>query len=77
MNVFVIKRHVTETWNAPPPTFLAVAIDEEAAKCWIQDEVDGKHSSSHQYMTGKSADWWIKYGTFSITSVEVQMGVKR
>ena len=55
--------------------FVAVAADEDAARQWIQDEVDGRHTSGNQYMKGQSADWWIQYGTFSLTSIEVH-GVK-
>lgn len=68
----VVKRHETDSWNAGPPVFCVVASSEGAAKAWIQDEVDGKHDDSgHRYAQGKDADWWLKYGTFSITPVEV------
>lgn len=66
----VIKAHETESYNAGPGRFCAVAKDEEAAKRWIQDEVDRKHGET-AYMQGKDADWWIEYGAFSLTEVEV------
>lgn len=72
MDVVLIKRHVTDSWNPPPPVCVAVAADEDAAKRWIQDEVDGKHESTHSYMKGKDADWWIKYGTFTLTPATIQ-----
>lgn len=72
MQVIVVERNVTDSWNAPPPVFLAVAKSENAAKKWIQDEVDGHHNTSHSYMQGKDADWWIAQGTFSLKSVYFQ-----
>lgn len=74
MDIYVVQHHTVDSWNGPPPTFAAVGIDEEAAKVWIQDEVDGKHQSSHSYAQGHTADWWLEYGAFSIKKVEVQMG---
>lgn len=71
MNVVVVRRHVVDSWNVPPPEICAVAIDIEAAKQWIQDEVDHKHDYSNTYMQGKNADWWIEYGIFSLLVVEV------
>lgn len=67
----VVKKHQTESWNPGPPLFCVVATDEGAAKRWIQDEVDGKHDPSFSsFAKGKTADWWLAYGTFSITPVE-------
>ena len=71
MKVVVIERHVVDSYSGPPPMFCAVAVDEVAAKLWIEDEVDGKHKSGHRYAEGKTADWWIQYGTFSLTPTEV------
>lgn len=52
--------------------FCTVAIDKEAAKRWIQDEVDQKHGNSHLYMQGKTADWWINdYPVFKLVPTEV------
>lgn len=68
----VVKRHQTDTYHAGPPVFCVVAVNERAAKQWIQDEVDGKHNSGNRYAQGKDADWWIEYGTFSLTKVDVQ-----
>ena len=65
--LYVIKRHQTDSYNAGPPVFLGVAATPEAAKLWIQNEVDGLHNTSHTYAKGYSVDWWIEYGTFSIT----------
>lgn len=71
MNVYVIKRHETDSWNAGPPVFCAVAGSQESALRWIQDEVDHKHDSGHRYMQGKPAQRWVDYGTFSIKETEV------
>lgn len=71
MQVIVIKRHQVDSWNGVS-TFLTVAVDEDAAIRWIQDEVDHKHGSGHTYAEGKSALWWINYGTFSIDRIDVQ-----
>lgn len=72
MNVVVIKRHSTD--GSAAPIFMAVASDMDSAKRWIQDEVTdgGPHGTGHTYMQGKSPDWWINYGVFSLTSMEVQ-----
>jgi hypothetical protein len=70
--IVVIERCATETWAGPPPVLAAVASDEEAAKRWIQDEVDGKHNSGHSYASGHSAEWWIEYGTFRLSDMEIQ-----
>jgi len=73
MNVIVIEKHDVNSWNYIMPVFQAICSDEDVAKKWIQDEVDGKHpNSGTRYMRNKDADWWIKYGTFSLRSVEIQ-----
>lgn len=66
--VWIVKHHQTDTWNAGAPYFCVAAISEEAAKRWIEME-----TKSSQYAQGPSytPEWWISYGTFSITEVEV------
>jgi hypothetical protein len=74
LELVVIKKYDTDSWNSAPAQFMAVALDEEAAKRWIQDEVDGKHRSDgyQEYALGHDADWWIAYGTFRLSTVQVQ-----
>lgn len=56
-------------------SFKAVALDREAALRWVQDEVDQKHDTGHQYMQGKNAEWWInEYPVFELRTVDVEMG---
>lgn len=75
MQVIVIMQQSPDSWNGTSH-YRAVAIDEEAAKRWVQDEVDQKHGNGHLYMQGKTADWWInEYPVFKLVPTEVQMGV--
>lgn len=69
--VSVVKKHDPNSYNSIP-RIVAICIDENASKRWIQDEVDGRHEDGHSYMTGKDAAWWIKNGYFTIHHVEVQ-----
>jgi len=74
MQVIVILQSSPDSMSGAQ-WFRAVAIDEEAAKRWVQDEVDHKHGNGHQYMEGKTADWWInEYPAFKLVPTEVQMG---
>jgi hypothetical protein len=71
--VIAIKKHDRDSLNANNPILIAVAKDKTAAMQWIQDEVDHKHpESGTSYMQGKSVGWWVEYGTFSLTTMEVQ-----
>lgn len=68
--VVVILQNETDSMSGRS-WFRAVAANKEAAKQWVQNEVDHKHESGHQYAQGKTADWWIEYGTFSLKTVPV------
>ncbi len=68
--VVVILRGNPESYNGRE-SFAAVAADETAAKQWIQDEVDHKHDNGNMYARGKSADWWLQYGSFRLITVPV------
>lgn len=69
--VIVVMRNNVDSYNGSSH-FVAVAVDKEAAKRWIQDEVDGKHRGARQYAQGNSADWWIETGIFSLHEHFVQ-----
>lgn len=71
MHVIVVKRQNTDSYNAPPPQVVAIAVDDAAAIQWVQDEVDGKHPSGWSYAQGHDASWWIDYGTFALEKTEV------
>lgn len=69
--VVVIFRNDTGSYSGKS-TFVAVAKTEDAAKQWIQDEVDGKHHEGRsQYARGMTVEQWLQYGTFSLRTVPV------
>lgn len=68
-SIIVIKTYNPDSMNSVSH-FAALAVNEEAAKRWIQDEVDDLHGV-HGYMKGKSADWWIENRYFSLHPTKI------
>ena len=72
--VILIQRHDPDSWHSIAH-YAAVAVDIDAAMKWIQDEVDQKHDSGHRYMQGETAEWWLAYGTFTLSTVTLHKEV--